>query len=441
MTGPRSTRNPGGRIGDAEFMEAQARQRWDRHVDRGRLGAHYDYIVMHVGAAHRQAPKENPEQRASDMAMAKALGFSSGAQSARGPRELPRPKSMCTAFTDRALRLRDGNSSKVVLKHEDSCNWIDDRSTTVSATPRARKNHADMGPAGITSANHNSMGKIHQLGDPSRAGLKDVASKSFCSERVSSALNTAASTLENLGHEELQGFHSSLGKKIRGAEQGKMLPHRGGDGSRVAGEITPQHAAGEEKILGKKRQAFQGSAGERTRSGVALVLVPQRGDPPPPTKITHFSKGQGACNGVVSRDASRHLQQNNQSVFRFAANDSGALFRSKSVPPDFRGCAGNSSVSRRGKTPVDRMQVSPRGTSHAAHRSHSNCMSTLMNSNALVEKDRSALSARKRAEPEFRAICQHTAKNQKEMARHTHTIKSSIGRGNSSGVANEMVWL
>jgi hypothetical protein len=424
IVGPRTT-NVGTQLGDAEAMEATKRQRWNRQVEKGRFGAHYDYIVMHVGAAHRKL-KEDPVQKESDMSMARGLGMSSGSQSARGPREMPQSKSMHTAFTDRAMRIKEGSGAKLVVGRQDVVDWFDDRSTA-AGTPR---NLAELGAAGMTSHKHHGQGTNGRL---SRDQM--TVSKNFNSERVSSALMSAATTLENLPHED---FQQSLGRKVKAPAEGKMMPHRGGDPSTSAGCVTPEHTQLEGRDRAKKRQSFQGTSSVRCRSGVALVLEPRGGDPPPPNRITHSSKGLGSCNNHISEEASKHLRQNNPTIFRFAHNDSSK--RSKSVPPDFTGCAGGTSNLRRGMTPVDRMQVTPRHRTKPGISAGSKSMSSLLNTHAAQDQDRQVNSARKRTEPHFGQMCAHTSKQYEEMSRRTGTIKSSIGRGNSSAVASQLIW-
>lgn len=347
------------------------------------------------------------------------------------------------AFTDRAVRLREGRGLKTVLMSENSHPETEWKSHGDCTCPVCKPQgwHA----AGQVSHNlhHNKVvpcGKDHPI--QRTAWGSSPLSPTFKSEGLAKAL-AHDHTAPN--QEEEHTFVKSLGKKMlmspdstlkRGAMQrswseSALTVPAGSFNQDLRPECLTHRS--------KRRQVWQdGLETGRLRSGVAFVIDPMESDPPAPTGVLASRKARGTCHGKFSEDSQRLTVERNQEVFRFAEP---SFPRGRSPSPQLQPgeAAGlHRDEQRRIKERVHGVPTSsPMIRSNASNSSGS--MAALLNHDTLQQSFVREKEYRLRTDPIFAEKCYTTVENAVVQKQVATTFKSTFGH-HSARAPGEVFW-
>jgi hypothetical protein len=385
-----------------------------------KVGGHYEYICGDL--LENESDEERDEH---DRMLADTLHR-------RGPSDVPHPwlsrprNPMNSAFTDRAVRLRDGRSTKLLTTDPaHGTEWALDGVCHTSASGPSRASAAGAASHEICSK------KYPYCAQDSRPAIRDFwGLETNKSAGVGDTLASRAPTKE---HEE--AFRKSMNGKIKAiggsprstlepSRETGMLPHRPAmPGSPPAAGIYNERGA-EDSF--RARSAVQGSRScSPLRSGVALVLSPRPGDPPPPTKISLNQKGNARGKQVFSSEAEAHAKHFNQEVFRYS--DPKSPRGRYAQTPDYEGLAGVPTSARDAK--ADRMFTSP---SRLATLNSSLAMSYSLDRDLQTEVKAQERQYRLKHEKAFSDLCTTASEHALTQRTLMSTVKSLVGHNTSS---------
>lgn len=330
-------------IKTAPRRQAVDRKRLEHKLNQT-LGAHYEFIVGELSQ-----PNSNYDQTKMDFdsRLAKILANNIPASFAS---DAPKAK-MGAAFTDRALRFREGRGAGEAFAPQEA-------SGTPRRTPRGTPRETPQGsPSGTPRARsretpRESGSRRPRKGDPPAGQTSIVGAKSPRSFRSTSAGQPLSKNFDSSAANSLL-LHEH--KQNSAADQDQLAHFLGRRGK--LSEQSDQHANGGIKAAGdpdrvdsgmtdaifprtRGRQQFQGRSGTAPpRSGATLVMSPQPGDPPPPMQIVWQRKGDGQFALCNSLGTERHAVKSSPHMFRFA-DPTQHPPRARSAPPKTRDCAG-----------------------------------------------------------------------------------------------------
>lgn len=426
---------------NSERMEPEKWRIWRQMVDRKALGGHFAPVPMDIASDYWEMPTFAKDH---DAALADSRLLHK-----RRPSDVLHPAAdkdlgpANAAFTDRAVRLREGRGLKTVLMSENSHPETEWKSHGDCNCPVCKPQgwHA----AGQVSHNlhHNKVvpcGKDHPI--QRTAWGSSPLSPTFKSEGLAKAL-AYDHTAPN--QEEEHTFVKSLGKKMlmspdstlkRGAMQrswseSALTVPAGSFNQDLRPECLTHRS--------KRRQVWQdGLETGRLRSGVAFVIDPVESDPPAPTAVLASRKARGTCHGKFSEDSQRLTVERNQEVFRFAEP---SFPRGRSPSPQLQ--PGEAAGLHRDEQRRIKERVHGVPTSSPMIRSNvsnsSGNMAALLNHDTLQQSFVREKEYRLRTDPIFAEKCYTTVENAFVQKQIATTLKSTFGH-HSARAPGEVFW-
>uniref|UniRef100_A0A7S0FME2 Uncharacterized protein n=1 Tax=Pyrodinium bahamense TaxID=73915 RepID=A0A7S0FME2_9DINO len=297
----------------------------------GMNGAHYEYIVEQL--RRRRQDSEDAEREELDfelLSLVHERGGASPAASPRRARSLISPRPMAAAFTDRALRKREGLGSRAAFGSDDSV-------SSGGATSHIECNCAackpfQVKPAGQPShAVHSNLMLMAHLGTDAALppptprsptsgiyGLRTPGSPTYDSSHLNRIFKDTLQSLSDssccVDELDEHSFRCQMGNKTK---QGQGLIRSRSADTRSAGRYRRKIGL---DLEASPYQRFHGEGvGESplVRSEVAMILSPRGYDPPRPTKITSCKRADGEHKYKLSRHAERGFVHWNQPLYRY----------------------------------------------------------------------------------------------------------------------------
>lgn len=308
-------------------MEATNWAKWTRQVDKGVLGAHYDYIT---GILNEPEAREDETTSHDKVLAANLQGSSSSAT----------PRQGSAAFTDRAKRMNEGTGARDAMMG-DGGSFTQKTHNASCFCPVCCPDV--MRPAGMVSNLVRSQKESRCMSERASATPRRDDRRGESLGRTTDSLGgTRTSDVE-------QDFWRSMGRKVKPSDgtpgSGRFMPHREftPDNTAIAGKFDQDATVEFSQRRSKQRQAWQHGPEEAQtlgRSGMALVMGHVDGDPTAPIQITSARKAAGECSDYISTEAEKfHTQGTPRAVQNFRFERQGST-RSRSVPPRFEGAAG-----------------------------------------------------------------------------------------------------
>lgn len=454
------------RIGNSAFndtagVDKTKWRKWQKLVDNKALGGHYDFISPELPASH-EVP--DATQKDLDSLYADVL-------TKRRPEEAPHPRlgerlpAATSAFTDRALRLREGRGTRNALLHNDPVptEYGAEHGTRCSCPVcRPCTQHAAGQPS--HQVHYNKTNRANKDFPPPPVFWDESA---LSNHALHSARMNATIKYEPPTNETESEFRKFLGCKVKASASSPDLhgrpehTHRTGplDAKRVsAGTFDHERSSilPDRRHLG--RQAWQaGTSDEAPRSGMSLILQPLPNDPPPPSRISCTSKAQGVYKEGFSADSERIAIHQNQEMMRFAdprtpRGRSQPAYRSSDFAGRPTGCPQQHMhevtdlLTGRGVRFSETLPLGKPATArdHRSHRNgagnQSNGMSFLMNHDRMQDSFESEKDWRMKTERSFAELCERTEEVVLTQRGCAEPFKGINGNKTSDLMRSHLVW-
>mmetsp|Transcript_79261 Transcript_79261/g.205958 ORF Transcript_79261/g.205958 Transcript_79261/m.205958 type:complete len:633 (+) Transcript_79261:55-1953(+) len=441
-----------------ERMEVTKWNRWTQNVDKKTLGAHYHYIVGDLPAA---VAEPDINQMEHDTWMSDSLHKKRPEEPAHPRGRDPKP-AMTTAFSDRALRMREGKGALTALMANDPAptEWADHGacSCLVCQPSMAR-------PAGQPShhVHYNKVPRCNKDHAPSSPHWEPDLSHTFNSNKIGAAVVHPEKA--DVPVQEEKDFSKNLGRKVKASNPtspgaGAILPHRSfsEDPRPVAGGYDQERNNVFPLTRAKSRQRWQGSQGEApNRSGVALILTPRVDDPPAPSRICSLRKAEGEFKHEFSSESHSFADRNNQETFRFADSTKprGRSLPPASCDPDMAGVASGltgshlfncgNPVTMEGKnqslgTLSNMRNLSPKTTFRRNPSNDSSRMNSVIDHELVDQAHADLFAYRMQMDEPFAALCAHTRESIGAAQQNASAIKTQRGHARSSNIRDNLCW-
>lgn len=432
-------------------MEPTRWKKWTALVDRQTLGAHYDYIVGDLSAVFTEP---NVEQQRYDEVLTAGLHNTHPEDCARRhPAE--EGLAAASAFTDRALRLREGKGARAAL-------FVDPQPAPAASHDQGSCTCSVCCPQSSMPAGQPShlvhYNRVPRCGRDSHDAVptRTVGGKTS-SDQVAKSMtlpDSLGDTDAPLGEEHERTFHRGMGRKVRTDLMttpggGRVMPHRSlsVDCVRTAGDHNQELTSEISCQRGLRRQAWQDHVGVgpgTPRHGVALVLGMRRdGDPPAPTSICSSHRAPGVFRHGASAESETFARYYNEPLLRFAdpasvrgrsgpcttssatgcagvpSGDSGSHMWSRSSPVAMDDCKDTTCRSALSTTSGSRTFRSFRSNPGNTSR----LVSHMLNHEECSEHFAMHAEYRKQTEPEFAALCAATQDHKRGLTVLVDAIK------------------
>lgn len=257
----------------------------------GRLGAHYDFVPPDGRDNHLDKTREDHDAILADTLRKRRP--SEGPHPLAGP---PRPAATA-AFTDRAVRLREGRGAKAALMKDgdEVTEWFKHGNCSCTVCRPSEKHQSG---AASHEVWYNRTVRCAKDSTPVQPHWEDGPSKTFTSHGLTRAMSHPELPTNRCEADETQ-LRKSLGRRGR-----DISPRSWTTDDRVPSgcfntDFRPEILA----CNGKGRQPFQGKVGDliAPRTATGMALSPREGDPPASRLLDTVHKGKGEFKGGPTR--------------------------------------------------------------------------------------------------------------------------------------------
>eukprot|EP00405_Crypthecodinium_cohnii_P014819 CAMPEP_0206465358 /NCGR_PEP_ID=MMETSP0324_2-20121206/27781_1 /ASSEMBLY_ACC=CAM_ASM_000836 /TAXON_ID=2866 /ORGANISM="Crypthecodinium cohnii, Strain Seligo" /LENGTH=564 /DNA_ID=CAMNT_0053938199 /DNA_START=50 /DNA_END=1744 /DNA_ORIENTATION=+ len=370
------------------------------------------------------------------------------------------PVAMRHAFTDRALRLREGRGMKATLMKDDWFNteWSES-APCLCDTCQPFESKPTGSPSHLTT--HNRHMRVNKDAPPSPPPWEKAVADHFNSDwaRTTMAHNMPQGNVPDF--EEGQ-FGQTMGRKINTKPRarspgsphglGILEPHSFGSSGvhkhrSMSAEAVPRPAGmynqdyKPELMMGNTRHKaiFQaGNTGYPPRSGTALILSPRDDDPPAPTRIMKDKRGEGIFKAYCTEQSEKRILYHNQEVFRFAEPTSP---KGRPAGPVALDTHAGMTTKEMSEVNFRQQPSSPKVVPRSPLLNNSRVISTLMNHEHGARLFADEVADRHTFDKAFQSVCQYTQDSKLETYSIAAELKDTIGRGQSTNVATHLVWV
>jgi len=327
-----------------------------------------------------------------------------------------KPRAMSAAFTDRGVRLREGQAAQAIFNY---------RGPT----------YQDPGPSNQDSGELPNEWHAHAAGQPTHACTHNIVAdpsnvgKHSFPQAHSPGVRKAFEYAQGCAHEHELLFQQSMKRK------GRVSKEQTSQGAANAGQYRRP------KMEGTFKKSPEGGNPTLLRSGASYVLNPRDQDPPHPhDRICNARKARGEFKHGFTKESHRQATHWNQDLYRFEVLSYGgdvcrALYRTASCPPK--------SGSRNPITGQQDENKTPRRPTEHEQRARDKSgksVKTLTNHHVLEKEARQSRESRMNTDPHFATLCKAGAELDAQRAAEVSKIKATQFRGLSVNVANALRW-
>lgn len=404
-----------------------------------RPGVRHDYIVEILN----EIPDSDTERADHDAELLTRIDHGGKSiHSSSKPTTAARP--MTTAFTDRTLRLREGQGTHRALMHDVPFEQKD-KSLHGNCDCPVCKPHA-VRPAGQSS---HVMGSstIH----PAHLGSELVSPRPNPSS-PRSPYNTGGGPSQNYDSKLMTGIFTDGAMSPRSPRTGTVddtddAAFRDSIGRKAKPRsisADPSSSAGAFKIGSypdlEKAPYRRYKGADHTsfaRDGSQMAISPRQSDPPAPIRISNCAKSNGDYKFAFSKHSEQVSLHWNQPLYRFevhqADEDSHRLSRSKSVPP-------RNPVTAEHMSEKDGVHRSDRGERKRQFHLRGSEAGEVTNHELLDHQAKKERSSRLEGDHKFANLCSHTHEDGARSFQERKEVKDRIDRCGSRSMANALVW-
>eukprot|EP00408_Alexandrium_pacificum_P000037 CAMPEP_0171155774 /NCGR_PEP_ID=MMETSP0790-20130122/1086_1 /TAXON_ID=2925 /ORGANISM="Alexandrium catenella, Strain OF101" /LENGTH=701 /DNA_ID=CAMNT_0011620029 /DNA_START=113 /DNA_END=2218 /DNA_ORIENTATION=+ len=416
--------------------------------------AHYEYVVQQLRRKRDEAAGDDREE------LDRQLSVLLHERPAGSPR-VTSPRPMVAAFTDRALRKREGMGSRGAFSSAETASQHSggpapgDCSCSVCkpqlASPAGNPSHSVA--VNVPHFAHSSGGEVPpsspQASRQKNAiqGKRAPGSPNYNSARISRTLTEAQLSLGDSPKEHVDenSLELQMGTKAKSRSHSADPTTAGRHRQRIGIDLesTGHH----------RRIRTEGCVSPSARIQAAMVLSPCDTDPPAPTKITQCKKADGENKHKFSPHAEKISVHWNPELYRYECATTreleGGLGRCASQPSSNfvsfppssgkrspRGEASEGSGSAGDYTPAAWM-----GGGIRCDRSPDRCKAAeVTNHTRMAEEAARARAQRLASDTRFSELCAYTRDSARGSAKDLQAVKEKLTVRQAQKMASALVW-